>query len=202
MEVCVSVLDRPVLVLNRSWLAVQVTSVYRAFNLLWLGAAKVVNPKTFSTYDFESWKDASEHAREDYINTVNFKFKAPEVILLTRYNGFIRRTPGLSRRAIFERDRHTCQYCGSTLPANDLTLDHVIARCRGGHTSWDNVVVACVRCNARKGSRTPNEAGMRLLRKPHKPRWHALPGWRVSKGLYSSWEKFLSEAYWETELEE
>ena len=196
------VLEKPVLVLNRSWIAVQVTNAYRAFNMIWLGIAKVVNPADFSTYDFETWKEASEHSEEDYIRTVHFKFKVPEVILLNHYNGFVRRTPGLSRRAIFERDRYTCQYCGKKLPSQDLTLEHVVPRSRGGYSTWDNIVVACVRCNARKGDRLPDEVGMHLLRKPRKPRWHALPGWRLSRGLYSSWERFLSEAYWETELSE
>jgi 5-methylcytosine-specific restriction endonuclease McrA len=77
-------------------------------------------------------------------------------------------TRRLSRREVFWRNRFTCQYCGKQ--TRDLTLDHVIPRVRRGPHSWDNVVAACVPCNHRKADRTPQEAGMKLLREPNAPK--------------------------------
>ncbi|MDF5733997.1 MAG: HNH endonuclease [Rhizonema sp. PD38] len=76
------------------------------------------------------------------------------------------KVPPVNRREVLRRDRHSCQYCGST---KHLTLDHVIPRSRGGQHSWDNVVAACERCNSRKSDRTPQEAGMQLRNQPKAP---------------------------------
>ncbi len=76
------------------------------------------------------------------------------------------KVPPVNRREVLRRDRHSCQYCGSK---KHLTLDHVLPRSRGGQHTWDNVVIACERCNSRKGSRTPKEAGMQLATKPKAP---------------------------------
>jgi 5-methylcytosine-specific restriction endonuclease McrA len=75
----------------------------------------------------------------------------------------------LSRSAVLARDAYTCQYCGLTLPAGRLTIDHVLPQSRGGGWSWTNLVAACPACNAAKANRTPEEAGMALLRPPGKP---------------------------------
>lgn len=79
----------------------------------------------------------------------------------------------LSRKEIYTRDNHECQYCGRT--SRDLTLDHVIPQCKGGQNTWDNLVTACRSCNLKKGGRNPKEAGMKLLRAPFEPKvtpWH------------------------------
>ncbi|MBC6417914.1 MAG: HNH endonuclease, partial [Prochloron sp. SP5CPC1] len=73
----------------------------------------------------------------------------------------------LTRRNILERDRHTCQYC--RYQGEGLTLDHIIPRSRGGGDTWENLVAACVRCNIKKGNRTPKEASMKLLTRPRRP---------------------------------
>ncbi|MBM3266601.1 MAG: HNH endonuclease [Candidatus Sericytochromatia bacterium] len=87
-----------------------------------------------------------------------------------------------SRQAIFKRDKHACQYCGSHA---DLTLDHVMPKSRGGQDLWENLVTACIKCNNRKGDRTPDEARMLLKQVPRAPRaieiaselWGRLLGW-------------------------
>ena len=72
----------------------------------------------------------------------------------------------LSRKNILLRDRNTCQFCGHTFTASELTLDHIMPRSRGGHSSWENLVACCYQCNNSKGDRTPEEAGLRLIRRP------------------------------------
>jgi len=106
--------------------------------------------------------------------------------------------PPLTRRTVLARDRYTCQYCGSPWPATGgaqpgkrhLTVDHVLPRCRGGQTTWDNVVAACEPCNRRKGDRTPEEAGMRLLSRPARPRYVAIVLMSQAEAV-DIWQKYL-----------
>lgn len=79
--------------------------------------------------------------------------------------------PALTNQALFARDRHLCLYCGLQFSRGDLTRDHVIPLSKGGRDSWENVVSACLACNVRKGSRTPQQAGMPLLAVPFRPSW-------------------------------
>ena len=81
----------------------------------------------------------------------------------------LRQIPPLSNRELFHRDRHTCAYCGTTLPGNLLTRDHIEPVSRGGKDVWMNVVTACRSCNHRKDARRPEAAGMTLLYAPYVP---------------------------------
>jgi 5-methylcytosine-specific restriction endonuclease McrA len=100
----------------------------------------------------------------------------------------------LTRRNIMHRDNYTCQYCGKK---SDLTIDHIIPRSRGGKDTWDNVVVACLRCNVVKGSRTPREAEMELRTKPCRPfnfiHFELSKQNHVSRHEYELWRKYLYE---------
>lgn len=194
--------NESVLVLNRSWIAVQVANARRAISLLYRGYAKVVSPEDFSTYDFDDWRQLSEEADDYVIHTVNFKIKVPEVIVLTVFNGVYRRDIKFSRRNIFERDKNTCQYCAKKFKKWELTLDHVIPRSLGGRSTWENLVLACVPCNVRKGNRLPDEAHMPLIRKPRKPRWIPSSGENFALTHKPSWQRFVDAAYWDVELRE
>jgi len=198
--------DAQVLVLNRSWVAVNVTPVKRALTLLFQGHARVVHPSDYTLYDFEDWCALSRFgdgfANGRFIHTPNLRIRLPEVIILTVFNGFVRREVRLSRRNIFERDGHRCQYCGRRFPKQDLTIDHVLPRSRGGKDTWDNLVLACMKCNLKKGSRLPEEAQMRLLKKPAMPRWLPRFGMPIPKEELMSWQRFVDLAYWNTEITE
>jgi 5-methylcytosine-specific restriction endonuclease McrA len=103
-----------------------------------------------------------------------------------------------SRQNIYARDKYRCQYCGAKFGPEELTYDHVVPRSRGGKTKWDNIVTCCIRCNRKKGGRTPAEARMRLIRKPSQPTW--LPALRITIGFKevpNSWRDYL---YWNVEL--
>jgi hypothetical protein len=97
----------------------------------------------------------------------------------------------LTRRNVFHRDGHTCQYCGCSNEA--LSIDHVFPRSRGGSDSWDNVATACLPCNVRKANRTPREAGMPLLREPRRP--PSTLGFEASRqikaGQHREWAKYV-----------
>ena len=105
-----------------------------------------------------------------------------------------------SRRNIYKRDRFQCQYCGTRTPIGELTIDHVLPRARGGRSTWENCVLACLRCNRRKGHRLPSEAGLQLRRPPREPHWSPCISIPLAKRR-ASWEQFVSEQYWNVELE-
>ena len=196
-----AVLSDKVLVLNRSWVAINVATVRRSIMLVYQGMARVVGTKDYTTYDFDSWVEASRAAKEGkLIRSVRFTIRAPEVVLLTEFNRVFSSEVKFSRRNIFDRDHNTCQYCGQKFERSELTLDHVTPRCRGGLSEWDNIVVACLRCNTRKGNMLPTEANLKLLRKPVKPKWATRVGCKLGRVRKASWERFLDAAYWDIEL--
>ena len=167
-----SVLNTKVLVLNRSYLPIHITSVRRAISLLYQDIARAVDEQ-YRVFDFASWADLA--AEEDAIGLVNRAIRVPRVILLLAYDRVPRRYVRFSRFNIYSRDRNRCQYCGRQFPRAELNLDHVVPRSRGGTSVWENVVCSCHRCNRLKGGRTPGEAGMRLIRSPFRPQWTPFP---------------------------
>ena len=124
------------------------------------------------------------------------------MIRLLGYDRFPRNVVKFNRRNIFLRDRNFCQYCGKKFATHQLSLDHVTPRSRGGGTSWENIVCACVRCNVRKGGRTPAEARMRLINRPVKPKRSPLLYQQLRHRKYESWKNFIDEAYWDVELQD
>jgi 5-methylcytosine-specific restriction endonuclease McrA len=196
-----ALLSAHTLVLNRHWLAVGFTQARRAISLVYEEVAKVIAPDTFTLHDFDSWADLSRYApRQECVASVRIVFRVPEIIILTEYNGTPRASVAFSRRNLCIRDRYACQFCGVKLNSHDLTIDHIVPRSRGGYATWDNCVIACVKCNERKGNRTAEEAHMKLVRQPRRPRW--APSFGIPlKHRKESWEKFISDVYWDIELE-
>lgn len=197
-----SVLNTKVLILNRSYLPIHVTSVRRAFALLYQGIAKAVNEQ-YQTFDFDSWSDLSVSVRDESVGLVNRVIRVPRVILLVSYDRVPKRQVRFSRYNIYARDKLTCQYCDRRYPRHELNLDHVIPRSRGGISIWENVVCSCQECNRRKGGRTPQEARMALLRKPYKPKWTPFMQDTFNLSRYREWLPFLNSvdlSYWNTEL--
>jgi 5-methylcytosine-specific restriction endonuclease McrA len=201
-------LDCKVLVLNKLYVAVRVISARRAFSLLCRDIAEVIHVEDdkFINYNFESWQELSqlrktfEPDKHDWVRTVRFEIVVPRVIRLLGYDRLPAQIVKLNRRNLFARDRNQCQYCGKAFPTSELSIDHILPRAQGGGDSWENLVCSCVRCNARKGGRTPDEAHMKLVRKPIKPKRNPLITLRLGQERYSSWKAFLDDAYWNVEL--
>jgi len=163
-------MNNKTLVLNQDYRALTICHSTRAFLLVFMQKAEMVTD-----------------AKDEFFHTVSTTFSVPSVIRLRDYVSMPYKGVMLSRQNIFRRDDHKCQYCGS---GSDLTLDHVLPRSRKGGSTWDNLVTACKTCNARKGNRTPAEAGMLLKSKPFKPSF--LMFLRDFSGpIDSEWMEFL-----------
>jgi 5-methylcytosine-specific restriction endonuclease McrA len=200
------VLHSSVLVLNRSYVAVRVVHVRRAFVMLYRDAAEVIHidDGSYANYDFGSWcelsmfagENGNGHGRDDmeWIRTVNFRILIPRIIRLLRFDHPPRQQVRLNRRNVFARDAHCCQYCGKDFPPSQLSFDHVTPRSRGGTTEWDNVVTCCLICNSRKGDRTPQEAGMELRRRPARPAHSPMLNIKLGNPRYHVWRPFLSQS--------
>jgi len=196
-----SVLYEPTLVLNKNWLPIRVCTVRRALTLVFKDLARVIGPENFALHDFTSWADLAVSHGEPCVHSVSLRVKIPEVIVLHRCERFLRPRVVFSRRNLFRRDRNTCQYCGKRFPTEDLSIDHVVPRSLGGHSSWTNCVVACLACNSRKGNRALELAHMTIRRPPKAPPPQMAFTLNIGKRK-ASWEHFVSEAYWNVELED
>jgi 5-methylcytosine-specific restriction endonuclease McrA len=173
------------LVLNVTYEPLKVVPWQRAVVLWCQGKAEVVE----------------EYDRE--VRAVTFSFRMPSIIRMLRLVK-VRRSHAkavpFTRANIFLRDDYTCQYCAAKLPGSELTFDHVLPQAQGGRRSWENIVAACMPCNREKDNRTPEQAGMRLLKQPVKPK--ASPVFRVTVGLRRAPESWRSFLYWNAALEE
>jgi len=203
------VLDSSVLVLNKYFAAIRVVSVRRAFCLLCKRIAEVVSVDdgSFATYDIDSWIELSSlrssfPADDDVVRTVSLAIRVPRVIRLIGCDKLPKERVRFNRRNIFARDGNRCQYCGKKFPTNELSIDHVVPRSRGGKSVWTNVVCACTRCNSKKGGRLLSEAGMKLTREPVRPASPPVLNVRFGSKKYQSWRHFITDAYWSVELRE
>jgi len=185
-------LDANCLVLNHSYLPIHVTSVRRAFSLIYQDAARAVD-EAYQTFDFAQWMSLSTLDCE-VIGTTRGAIRVPRVIALLHFDRVPMRHVRYSRVNVFARDKFTCQYCGSRPHRSQLNLDHVIPRSLGGKTSWENVVCSCVECNRRKGGRTPEQARLRLMRRPTRPRFSPLVNLVNTNACHDQWHPFLRGA--------
>ncbi|OCX62290.1 HNH endonuclease [Thioclava sp. SK-1] len=172
-----------------------------------------MQPLSYAPLSVCSWQQALVSVFQDrviqvkayddvYIHSASRDYEVPAVIALKKYRQ--RKHVAFTRYNVFLRDKFQCQYCGKRLPAKDLTFDHVVPRCKGGRSEWTNIVSCCGPDNLRKGSKTPAQAGLKLLRKPYAPTGYQLD--RAAQGLpgsenelHQTWMDFL---YWDAELRE
>jgi 5-methylcytosine-specific restriction endonuclease McrA len=194
-------LNEHTLVLNRNWLAIDTVTVRRALCMVYVGVARAVVPETFAVHDWEEWAALRVEEGQPCVRGVRFEIRVPEIVLLMVYDRVPRKRVIFSRRNLFRRDRFSCQYCGRQPGKEDLSIDHVLPRSRGGRSTWTNCVVACLKCNKRKSNRTLGESGLSLVVEPREPSWSPYLSLNLGRRRVS-WERFISEKYWNVELEE
>jgi 5-methylcytosine-specific restriction endonuclease McrA len=186
------VLQQPTLILNRNWQPIHVTTVMRALVMLWNEAARVVEPDEYRLYTWDEWARLEPAPGAPCIRSATTRLMVPEIVCLSRFDRLPSTAVTFSRRNVAKRDHLTCQYCGAQPGWDQITMDHVIPRSRGGASSWTNCVAACVDCNARKADRTPEQAGMKLKRRPTRPEWK--PFYAARSAGVPSWSRFLEDA--------
>lgn len=187
-----SLLNKPVLVLNRNWQPVHVASARRALQLVFADAARIVDPVSFQQFSWQEWVDRGVGENEPAIRSVAFRIASPDVVTLTTFDRLPAMGVSFSKRNVLKRDRFTCQYCGVQPGPSELTIDHVTPKSRGGPSSWENCVSACFDCNHRKADRALGAVGMRLRNNPSQPVW--TPWFAVSTAAQNNWAAFLPKA--------
>lgn len=192
-------LQRPTLVLNRNWQPINVATVARSLLMVWNESARVVDPDDYQLYDWSDWSKQIPSPDEPFVQAVRQRLRVPEIVTLTDFDRLPTASVTFSRRNVFKRDRFTCQYCHCQPGSDQLTIDHVVPRAQGGMSSWTNCVLACWDCNTRKADRTPEQARMTLRKEPVRPPWK--PIYSDHGTRMESWSKFISDAYWNAELE-
>lgn len=213
-----SLLTKPTLVLNKSWLAIDSTTVRTAVCNVLADRALFIDTDDFSKHDLTSWIKQPIKENDLFLRTTYCKIKLPEIILLKQYNKIAKRKVVFCRLNLWKRDNYRCQYCGIKLKLSDGTIEHVVPQSRGGISCFANCVLACVKCNTKKRNRTPEEAGMRLRHtvevngeikivyydRPKHPSWH--PKYTTKALVFpDSWGAFVKNMddtlYWQVELE-
>lgn len=175
----------------------------RALTLLYRETAEVIHVQDghYDAHGFQEWVlrsarsyatgSGGEDGHEEWIFTVTYPVRVPRIIRLLRYDRYPRRKVSLTRRNVFARDDYSCQYCGDRHATAELTIDHVVPRSRGGKDDWENIVTSCSRCNHKKGMRTVEAAGMKLLRVPSTPRLNPVLEMNLRNQKFHSWRKFV-----------
>lgn len=183
-----------VLVLNRHWQAIDVKTPAEAFGMMATGSASGldITLEGMRPVGWKEWLTLPVREHDLPVRTVRGSVRAPTVLVLARFARMPRRRLSFSLRGLWERDGGICQYTGRQLQPGEGNIDHVVPRSRGGASNWENCVLACKRVNQRKGDRTPDEAGLQLLRAPVPPR--ELPASAFIRNTHGirDWEAFLA----------
>lgn len=223
-EKAVSVLYQPTLVLNKGWQAHNAITVRDALVNVIAERARIVCPKSYpdpayhyQLFNIEAWIKLDPG--DKFVNAGRCHIRIPEVIIFDEFDKLPVRELVFSRKNLWKRDGFFCQYCGKQPPRDEITMDHIDPKRDGGISSFKNCVLACFKCNVKKGGRTPEVAGMPLIHwvskngkpclekyhRPKTPQWSPLYNLsRVGK-FPESWKDFLQnkndELYWNVELE-
>jgi 5-methylcytosine-specific restriction endonuclease McrA len=184
-----------VLVLNKHWQAIDSKTPMEAFSMMAAGNATALDihqAGDMRPVTWEDWLLLEVREGDNRIGTVNGPVRVPSVLVLARFDKVPKRRPKFCAKAIWERDGGMCQYTGRKLRPHEGNIDHVVPISRGGASSWENCVLADRKINSRKGNKLPEEAGLKLLRRPFVPR--ELPVTHLIKNHHKvrDWEVFLS----------
>ena len=185
-----------VLILNRNWQAIHVKSPLEAMTMMYSDTATALDIRGEDHMTPLKWQDwiklPVEDEKDDFIQTVRGNIKIPKVLVLCNYNKVPRKRPKFSPKAVWDRDEGICQYTGKKLTPQEANIDHVIPRSRGGKTDWSNCVLTHKEVNARKADRTPEEAGLKLIKKPQDPKELPSTFYIRNKHNVREWDMFLN----------
>ena len=185
-----------VLVLNKNWQAIHVKTPLEAVSMMYANTATVLyveGEEIFQPMTWSQWIALPYDENELYINTVNSRIRVPKIIILAKYNKVPQRRPKLSKRNIWLRDDFTCQYTGKKLKKSEGNIDHVVPKSKGGRTDWSNLVIACKEINQLKADKTPEQAGLKLIKPPSEPTSHIATDFINNNFNVKEWDIFLGK---------
>jgi len=184
-----------VLVLNRNWQAIHVKSPADALSMMYTDSATgldILGEDQMIPYKWKDWVKLPYDSESEYVKTINGDIKIPKVIVLCKFNKVPMKRPKFSLSGVWVRDGGVCQYTGKKLSKNEGNVDHVMPRSRGGKTDWSNCVLAHKEVNAQKANRTPEEAGLKLIKPPAIPRHMPTTFYIKNKHNIKEWNMFLN----------
>jgi len=185
-----------VLVLNRNWQAIHVKNPLEAMTMMYSDTATALDIRGEDHMVPLRWNEwiklPIKDEKDDFIQTVRGNIKIPKVLVLCNYNKVPRKRPKFSPKAVWDRDEGTCQYTGRKLTPQEANIDHVIPRSRGGKTDWSNCVLTHKEVNSQKADRTPEEAGLKLIKKPQDPKELPSTFYIRNKHNVREWDLFLN----------
>jgi len=186
-----------VLVLNKSWQAINVKTPLDAISMMFCDAATglyITGEDNMNPLKWNEWVELPFFTKEEYVYSVRGPILIPKVIILSKFNEVPRKRPKFTTKNLWDRDEGRCQYTGKKLTPNEGNIDHVIPKSRGGKTDWSNCVLTHKDINAKKGDRTPTEAGLKLIRPIKVPK--TMPSTCYIRNQYNikEWTPFLISA--------
>lgn len=183
-----------VLVLNKHWQAINISTPADALSMMYAGTATGLDIRGKDDMVPLTWKEwVSLNCENDhFVKTIQGNIKIPKIIILCRYDKVPKKRPKITRKGIWIRDQGICQYTGKKINPNEGNIDHVIPKSRGGITDWTNCVLAHKKVNAKKADRTPEEAGLKLIRQPFVPKELPVSFYLTNKYNIQEWELFLN----------
>lgn len=174
--------QRKVLVLNKTWSAINFCTLRRAIcsvmsNYKSIPKAEIADMdenQNYHTYIWDEWKELPVIG-DEYISGGNAKYRIPKIIITVDYNKLPQNQSKFGKKLILRRDNNTCMYCGLQPGLSELNIDHVVPKSKGGLSTWLNCVTSCIACNKKKADLTLEQAGMKLLKQPYKPSYRLIP---------------------------
>jgi len=190
--------SQTVLVLNKYWQAIHVKNPMDAISMMYTNNAVALHVEGDSLMQPLSWKQWIELPyceNEYYVNTVSLKIRVPKIIILSKFSKVPLKRPKLTKKSIWKRDNFTCQYTGKKIKEDEGNIDHVLPKSKGGSSDWTNLVLACKDVNQRKGDKTPEQAGLTLIKQPTVPTVNTATNAIENKFNIKEWDMFLNKKH-------
>lgn len=184
-----------VLVLNKNWQAINISTPADALSMMYANTATGLDIRgkdDMVPLTWKEWVSLSCSENDSFVKTIQGNVKIPKIVILCRYDKVPKKRPKITRKGIWLRDQGICQYTGKKISPNEGNIDHVIPKSRGGATDWTNCVLAHKKVNAKKADRTPEEAGLKLIRQPFVPKELPVSFYLTNKYNIQEWELFLN----------
>jgi 5-methylcytosine-specific restriction endonuclease McrA len=189
-----TIFKKHVLILNKNWIPINTTTARNSFSLMYSDNAKglLIEDDRFLSLEWNEWVKLDIKDKDDFVKTVNGHIKIPNIIVLNYNDKIPKQVIKFTQKNLWERDNYTCQYTGKKLNKTNGNIDHIVPRSQGGKTSWENCVLAHKQINALKADRTPEQAELKLIKKPKAPRVMPVSFYIRNNENIKEWDMFLN----------